>query len=126
MKKKLTPNMENYLETVFVLQREHGHAHVRDIAKTIRIKMPSVTEALRKLKKSNLVNYDRYNSITLTQRGKSISQKVMKRHKILFKFLHEVLGIDKNIAEEDACKIEHVISYKSLRRLNKFVESSLI
>ncbi len=118
--------MENYLETVFVLQREHGHAHVRDIAKTIRIKMPSVTEALRKLKKSNLVNYDRYNSITLTQRGKSISQKVMKRHKILFKFLHEVLGIDKNIAEEDACKIEHVISYKSLRRLNKFVESSLI
>ena len=113
--------MENYLETVFVLQREHGHAHVRDIAKTIRIKMPSVTEALGKLKKSNLVNYDRYNSITLTQRGKSFAQKVMKRHRVLYKFLHGILKIESEIAQEDACKIEHVISSRSLRGLNKFI-----
>lgn len=117
MKKKLTPNMENYLETVFVLQREHGHAHVKDIAKTIRIKMPSVTEALRKLKKSNLVNYDRYSSVTLTQKGKGIAQKVMRRHQVLCKFLHEILGIDKKIAEEDACKIEHVISRQTLNKI---------
>ncbi|MFH1347942.1 MAG: metal-dependent transcriptional regulator [Candidatus Margulisiibacteriota bacterium] len=124
MKKKLTPNMENYLETIFVLQKEHGHAHVKDIAKTIKIKMPSVTEALRKLKKSNLVNYDRYSSVSLTPRGKSIAQKVIKRHRVLYKFLHGVLKIESGIAEEDACRIEHVISRQTLKKLEKLVKSS--
>ena len=123
MKNKLTPNMENYLETVFVLQREHGHAHVRDIAKTMRIKMPSVTEALRKLKRANLINYERYSSVTLTPRGKSIAQKVIKRHQVLYKFLHEILGVDKSVAEEDACKIEHATSRQTLKKLKQFVES---
>lgn len=122
MKKKLTPNMKNYLETVFVLQREHGHAHVRDIAKTIRIKMPSVTEALRKLKRFNLINYERYSAITLTQRGKSIAQKVMSRHQVLYKFLHDILEIQSEIAQEDACKIEHVISRQTLKKLGKFIK----
>ncbi|MBU0671622.1 MAG: metal-dependent transcriptional regulator, partial [Candidatus Margulisbacteria bacterium] len=120
MKKKLTANMENYLETVFVLQREHGHAHVKDIAKTISIKMPSVTEALRKLKRSSLVNYDRYNSVTLTQKGKGIAQKVMGRHQVLYKFLHGILKIESGIAEKDACRIEHVISRQTLKKIKRF------
>ena len=124
MKKKLTSSMENYLKTIFLLQKEHGHAHVRDIAKTIRIKMPSVTEALRKLKKSNLVNYVRYNSITLTQRGKSVAQKVMRRHQILYKFLHGILNVESGIAEEDACKIEHIINRQTFIKLKKFVALS--
>ena len=114
--------MENYLETVFVLQKEHGHVHVRDIAKTMRIKMPSVTEALRKLKRSNLINYERYSSITLTQKGKSVAQRVMRRHQVLYKFLHEILGVDEVVAEEEACKIEHVVSSVTLKKINKFIE----
>ncbi|MFH1684423.1 MAG: metal-dependent transcriptional regulator [Candidatus Margulisiibacteriota bacterium] len=124
MKKKITPNMENYLEAIFVLQKEHGHAHVRDIAKKLRIQMPSVTEALRKLKRSKLINYDRYNSVTLTQRGKGVAQKVMRRHQVLYEFLHGILKIESEIAEEDACKIEHVISRQTLKKLEEFVKSS--
>lgn len=116
--------MENYLEAIFVLQREHGHAHVRDIAKTISIKMPSVTEALRKLKRSNFVNYERYSSVSLTQKGKSLAQRVMKRHQVLYQFLHNVLKVDNEIAQEDACRIEHVISRQALKKLEKFIESS--
>ena len=121
MKKKLTSNMEDYMETIFVLQKEHGHAHVRDIAKIIRIKMPSVSEALRKLKKSNLVNYNRYSSVTLTQKGKTIAQKVIKRHQVLYRFLHNVLRVGSGIAQEDACRIEHVISHQTLKRLEKLI-----
>ncbi len=113
--------MENYLEAIFVLQKEHGHAHVKDIAKTIRIKMPSVTEALRKLKRSKLINYERYSAIPLTRRGKNIAQRVMKRYQDLYGFLHGILKIESEIAQEDACKIEHVISSRSLRGLNKFI-----
>lgn len=116
--------MENYLETIFVLQEEHGHAHARDIAKAMRIKMPSVTEALSRLKSSDLVNYDRYSSVTLNRKGKSIAQRILKRHRVLCRFLREILGVSRKIAEEDACRIEHVISRQALNKLKEFVGAS--
>lgn len=111
--------MENYLETVLVLEREHGHAHVKDIAQTLGIKMPSVTQALGKLKKASLVNYGRYGAVTLTARGRAIGRRFMKDHRVLARFFRGVLGVDPAVAEEDACRIEHVISRRTLDKLEK-------
>ena len=126
MSKKLTSNTENYLETIYLLEKEHGHAHVRDIAKGLRVKMPSVTEALGKLKGAKLVNYQKYGFITLTRKGIRLAQSVNRRHITLYKFLRNILGVDKFTAEEDACKIEHVINPKTLVKLSKLIESQEI
>ncbi len=116
--------MENYLEVILLLQKKHGHAHIKDIAEKIEIKMPSVTEALRKLKKSDLVNYKRYSGVTLTTKGRKKAKKVLNRHKIIFKFLHRVLKVDAKTAEQDACQIEHVISKQSIQKLSrKFIKT---
>jgi DtxR family Mn-dependent transcriptional regulator len=122
MPKKVTPHIENYLETIYLLGKEHGHAHVKDVARRLRVKMPSVTEAVRKLREARLVNYQKYGFVTLSQKGTRLAQSVYRRHKVLYEFLRKVLGVDKVIAEEEACKIEHVISSITLRKLSKFIE----
>lgn len=120
MPKKLTSHIEDYLEIIYLLEKKHGHAHVRDIAKKLKIKMPSVTEILGKLKEANLINYRRYGFVTLTRKGSRLAQNVYRRHQILYKFLHDVLGVDEEIAQEDACKIEHVVSPQTLSKLKKY------
>lgn len=122
MSKKLTPHTEDYLEIIYLLEKEHGHAHVRDIAKRLKIKMPSVTEAIGKLKKERLANYQKYGFINLTPKGSRLAQSVYKRHRILYRFLHDILGVEADTAEEDACKIEHVISRKTLKALEAFIK----
>jgi len=117
--KNLSTNMENYLEAMLLLQQEHGHAHIKDIAEKLQIKMPSVTEALRKLKKSGLVNYAQYSSVTLTGQGRRIANKLLSRHQILFNFLHNILRVDKKTAEKDACQIEHVISRQAIKKISR-------
>ena len=91
--------MENYLETVLALEEDHGHAHVRDIAARIKIKMPSVTQALSKLKKAGLVNYNRYDSVTLTGRGRTIARRFMKDHRTLAYFFREILKVPPAVAK---------------------------
>ncbi|MEA3493015.1 MAG: metal-dependent transcriptional regulator [Candidatus Margulisiibacteriota bacterium] len=120
MPKKLTSHIEDYLEMIYLLEKEHGHAHVRDIAGKMKIKMPSVTEILRKLKGAKLVNYQKYEFVTLTRKGSLLAQSIYSRHKILYNFLRGVLGVDEDIAEEDACKIEHVVSPQTLSKLKKY------
>jgi len=123
MSRKLTTHIENYLEIIYLLEKEHEHAHVRDIAERMKIKMPSVTEILRKLKEAKLIKYRKYGFVTLTRKGSRLAQNIYKRHKILYKFLHNILGVDGETAEEDACKIEHLINLKTLNKLRKFMES---
>lgn len=124
MKKKLTPNMENYLETILELEDEHGHAHVRDIARKIGIKMPSVTQALGRLKRLKLVNYGRYGAVTLAARGRAIAGRFRRDHQVLARFFREVLKVSSAVAEADACRIEHVISRQSLRRIKELTFSA--
>ncbi len=87
----------------------------------MEIKMPSVSGALKKLKREKLVNYTRYASITLTRKGSLLARKILKRHKTLHKFLSRVVGVEESIAEQDACRIEHVISSQTLAKIEKLV-----
>ena len=113
--------MENYLEVIFLLQQKHGHAHIRDIADKMKITMPSVTEALGKLKTDKLISHKRYGTVLLTAKGITLAKEVLSSHQILYKFLRQILKIDADTAENDACKIEHVISPKTLKKLITFV-----
>jgi DtxR family Mn-dependent transcriptional regulator len=117
-----TASMEDYLEAIANLGEGKKVVRVKQISEMIGVKMPSVTSALKKLSEQELVEHARYGHIKLTPEGDRIARDVIRRHEALTRFFAQALGIDKETAEEDACKIEHVISSLSMERLTKFVE----
>ena len=121
-RRKQTASMEDYLEAIANLGGRSQVVRVKEISEALGVKMPSVTSALKKLSERELVEHERYGSIKLTPEGDKVASDVILRHKALTHFLAEALGIDLEIAEEDACKIEHVISPISLERVIKFIE----
>lgn len=117
----LTSNMEDYLEAILTLQEEQKVARVRDIARQLKVKMPSVTGAVRNLAEKGLVNYERYSFVTLTEEGRKIAEEITSRHLIIYDFLTRVLLVDMEIAELDACRIEHAVSPQTMTKLKIFL-----
>jgi DtxR family Mn-dependent transcriptional regulator len=117
-----TASMEDYLEAIAKLREEEAEVRVTQISRRLGVKKPSVTAALHKLAEDGLVKHQRYGHVELTGKGTMIAEEVMRRHDILFRFLSEVLGVDDDRAQEDACRVEHSLSPTSLERLAKFVE----
>ena len=120
--KSLSASMEDYLETIWLIKKELGVVRVRDIAKARDVALPSVNSALKNLIRLHLVKHDKYEFVELTPKGNQAAKRIYDRHIILRRFLKEVLGVDKNRAEEDACKLEHALSSESLEKLTKFMD----
>jgi len=117
---KLTASQEDYLEAVLLEVRRNGSARVRDVAARLDVAMPSVTGALKALAKRGLVNYQPYELITLTPRGRRLGEKVAGRHRALREFFTDVLGVEPATAERNACRIEHAVDDDLLERLRSF------
>ena len=117
-----TASMEDYLEAIANLGEGKKVVRVKQISEMLGVKMPSVTSALKKLSEQELVEHERYGQIKLTPEGDKVARDVIYRHEALTHFFAQALGINREIAEEDACKIEHVISSPSLERVIKFIE----
>lgn len=117
-----TASMEDYLEAIANLREQGTIVRVKQISQMLKVKMPSVTSALKRLSERGLVVHDSYGHVELTPEGSKIAEDVVQRHKTLSHFLAETLDIDQETAEEDACKIEHVISPLSLERVVKLIE----
>lgn len=122
MAQALTPSMEDYLELIYNLGKEAKVVRVRDIARGMNVKMPSVTSMLNTLGKKELINHEKYEYVELTKKGSKIAEEIARQHKIMFNFLTDILGIDPKTADEDACKMEHAVSQATLKRLIQFVE----
>jgi len=117
---KLSPSLEDYLEAVLILVRRGSVARVRDIAAHLGVGKSSVTGAVKTLAKRGLVNYEPYQFITLTDRGRELAEDVSARHVLLREFLSDVLGLDEEVAEANACRMEHAVDAELLERLGKF------
>jgi len=113
--------MEDYLEAIYDLDREKKVVRVKDIAKRLDVKMPTVTSMLKTLSKRGLVNYEKYEYVELTPEGSSIGYEMRRRHGLLFRFLTDILKIDQKVADEEACKIEHTLSESTLASLTDFM-----
>jgi len=122
MTSEQTASMEDYLEAIANLSEEETGVRVTQISNRLGVKKPSVTAALHRLSEDGLVKHKRYGLVELTREGRMIAEEVMRRHEVLFRFLSEVLDIDGEIAQEDACRMEHSLSPTSLEKLAKFVE----
>lgn len=122
--KPLTPVMEDYLEALFELysDKDVKAIRVRDIAKKLNVKMPTVTSMLKVLNERGLVNYEKYEYLELTDRGKGVGREIKKRHQIIKTFLTRVLNIDTTIAEEEACKMEHALGAGTMDSLAAFMD----
>ena len=113
--------IEEYVEVIYTLEMEFGRAHTSDIALKLNIKPPSVTEMLQKLHDMDFIIYEPYRGAKLTQSGMKLGQELMQSHKTLTEFF-EIIGIDKETAEVDACQIEHHVTPKTMKQLSKFIE----
>ncbi|MHC1578647.1 MAG: metal-dependent transcriptional regulator [Dehalococcoidia bacterium] len=122
MQNHQTASMEDYLEAVAMLRRKGRPVRVSQLSRRLTVRMPSVSSALRKLSEQGLVEHERYGYVKLTPEGEKVAREVIRRHDALTCFFAEALGIDQEIAEKDACRIEHVISPPSLERVIKFIE----
>jgi DtxR family Mn-dependent transcriptional regulator len=120
---KITRSVEDYLEAMYSLEKEQGTIRVKDVAKNLGVKPPSVVEAVKKLANMDLVSYQRYGTIKLKIEGVKIAEKVSCKHQLLKDFLI-LLGVDRIIAEKDACAMEHILDVSTINKLKKFVEFS--
>ena len=119
---KLLESGQMYLETIYVLSKEKSAVHSIDVSEHMGYSKPSVSRAIGILKNGGYVEMAEDGALTLTEAGLSVAEKIYERHTILTEFLVR-LGVDRETAAEDACKMEHDISDVSLRALKTFVES---
>ncbi len=117
----MTQSLEDYLEAVYVLVEENGSAQVRDVARLLSVKMPSVVKAIHELKKMELVVQKPYGPIELTATGQGIARLVLNRHELLRSFLVK-LGVSHRTADKDACLMEHILSAETLDKIRIYTE----
>lgn len=120
--KNLTSTMEDYLETIYDLDLDKRAIRVKDIARRLNVKMPTVTSMLKILSERGLINYQKYEYVELTDQGTSVGKEMHRRHEVFLKFLTEVLKVDFDSANEEACKMEHTLSPETMASLTDFME----
>lgn len=119
---RISPQLEDYLETIFDLIQATGTARPRDIAGRLEVHKSTVTAALRSLADKRLINYAPYEMATLTDDGLALALEVRRRHQTLKRFLADVLMVDDATAETNACRLEHAIDGRVWRRLDQMLE----
>lgn len=122
MANTLTPSTQDYLEVILQLSKEDNAVRITDIAKSLDITKASATQAINTLIDEGLVLKEKYGPVTFTVKGKREAIKVKKTHKIIREFLTKVLEVDADIADKDACLIEHVISPQSIAGMVAYLE----
>ncbi len=115
---KIQESGENYLETILILQKRNGIARSVDIANELNFSRASVSRAMSLLKNSGYIEIGNINQIILTDTGREIAEKVYEKHCTLREFL-TYIGVEKEIATEDACKMEHIISEQTFECLKQ-------
>ena len=116
---QLTQSREDYLETIYELIEAHSVARVKDIAAKLNVRKPSVHSAVNELKKHGLVEQEPYGYVMLTKTGTAEAKKVVRRHEILREFLL-LLDVPPEVAERDACAMEHLLSKETYVAIEKF------
>ena len=120
---QLSESLEDYLEAIAELIAVEGHAHTKEIAEKLNVKMPSVTGALRQLEKMNYIVYNTHYPVSLTSEGKAVADEVIRRHQVLMRFFAGILGLSLEKASETACRLEHVVDKDAVRRFVIFTEA---
>lgn len=122
--KHITASLEDYLEAIFFLSGANGDVRVTDLAIELNISKPSVNRAINTLKGQGYVEHEHYGSLRLTEEGLRIARNVANRHIMLKRFLMEILHVEEETAEKEACSIEHDLSADTIQKIKAFLEEN--
>lgn len=121
---KITASLEDYLEAIYFLNGKNDYVRVTDIAAHLGISKPSVNRAVNTLKEMDYVEHEHYGSLKLTEEGVKIAKSVAERHIMLKSFLEEILGVESETAENEACEIEHVLSADTIKKMSEYLKNN--
>jgi Mn-dependent DtxR family transcriptional regulator len=122
---RLTTANEDYLEAIYTLGGQSGTVRSVDLASHLGVSKASVNKAVSTLKQAGLVEQPYYGDMTLTESGREYASSVLRRHLVLLRFLTDVLEVDSETAETEACLMEHAISSDTLDRIAGLIDSIL-
>ena len=117
---KIQESAENYLETILILQKRNGSVRSIDIVNELDYSKPSISIAMKNLRENGYIEMDPSGFISFLPEGQKIAEKVYERHIVISNWLAS-LGVDPSVAEEDACRIEHVISAESFEAIKNHI-----
>ena len=121
---KIQESAEDYLEAILMIFERKGSVRSIDIANELEYSKPSVSIAMKNLRENGYIVMDKDGYITLTDKGREVAERVYERHKLISEGLIK-LGVDPRIAEDDACRIEHVISVETFEAIKKLSNEKL-
>lgn len=125
MRTFVNESAENYLETILVLSKKLPVVRSVDIANELNFKKSSVSIAMKNLREKNHITVTDAGYIYLTDEGKAIAEMIFERHELITDILVK-LGVDEEIAAEDACRIEHVISKESFKAVRDYAKKQIL
>lgn len=119
---QISSSLEDYIEAVYNIYLAEKKVKAVDVSRRLNVSRASVTEALQKLEQLGLINYGHYGVISITEEGVKKAKEVIKKHNTLSLFFEKVLGVEHELAEDTACKIEHVIGDEILSKLEEHMQ----
>ena len=119
---KIHQSAENYLETILVLSKKKPDLHAIDICDELGYSRPTVSVVVKQMKGNGLIKVDEFNHISLTEKGRAIAEGIYERHNIISEFFMAI-GVSRDTALADACKIEHDISDETFECIKKHIKN---
>ncbi len=120
---KIQESSENYLESILMLSKEKGNVRSIDVANALNFSKPSVSIAMKRLREHGYIVMDENGFLSLTESGLAIAEEIYDRHQTLTRYLIDI-GVSPEIAAEDACRIEHVLSQESYDCIKKNIREN--
>lgn len=122
---KLTNSQEEYLKTIYLLENNNKKIRVTDIANKLKITKPSVNKAIKTLKELEVLEYEAYGDIILTEKGKETAKEILKKQGILEMFFEIVLETNQETAKKEAIAMKHAISPETIKKLEQYISEVL-
>jgi len=119
---KLTESTEMYLATIMLLEEENESAKVVEIADILGVTKPSVSKAMKQLLEEGYIDKELYGHITLTDLGRQAAEKVVHKRRLIITYLQRSLGLSREEASRNACRMEHVISDEMLEGIRTYLQ----
>lgn len=119
--KNLTKSIEDYIEAIYMIELEKGNIKSVDISSKLGVSKPAVNKAMNELNKLNLIEKSNYSDIVFTEEGRKLAKKIYDKHMLIYEFLLSI-GVSKENASIDCCKIEHVISDETAKCMKNFLK----
>lgn len=113
---------ENYLETILRLKKEKGIVRSIDVAREMNFSKPSVSRAMGILREEGCIVMEKDGYIELTDKGREKAEAIYERHRLLTLFLEKIAGVSAEVAEKDACKMEHILSEETIAGIRSWLE----